>query len=366
MSKPKVILLGKLPPPYYGPAVATRILLDSSLGNHFQLIHVSTKLNNTLSGLGGFDWKKPFKLLLIYFKLFWAILFHWPAMVVVPISQTRAGFTKDAPLIIISWLLGRKVLLQLRGSDFKNWIDHEKPNVRKWVEKQLKRSFGVVVLGNNLRYLFEPYFPVERIYVVPNGGNYEFPEVTGTNEKVKVLYLANLLETKGVFEVIKAIDSLKDMKHQFECELVGSWQQEDFKNKCLDYIAENGIEVQISRPKSGAEKMQTLADADIFVFPPNAPEGHPWVLVEALAAGLPIVSTNQGAIIESVLHSENGFIVSPNAPDEIASNLKKLIIDEALRTQMAARSRAHYKAHFTEESMVKNYVRVFNDIISRA
>lgn len=364
MSKPKVLLLGKLPPPHFGPAIATKILLNSGLTEHFQLIHVSTKINNSVANMGGMSIDKPFKLLACYLRLIWAILRHRPKLVVIPISQTRGGFAKDAPFISLSWLFGKKVLLQLRGSDFKNWMDREKPSIKKWVEKQLRRSFGMVVLGENLRYLFEPYYPKERIYVVPNGGDYEFPEQVKTDDKVQLLYLSNLLETKGAFELLQGLHQIDDLRDRFSCKLIGAWGTPAFEEKCRNYIKDHNVPVEVHPPIGGAPKMQEFANADVFVFPPNAPEGHPWAIVEAMAAGLPIVSTNQGAIVESVVDGHNGYIVASQAPEEIAQALRTLILDTEKRNEMARNSRHRYEEKFTEARMVENYTGVFNDIIA--
>ena len=84
--------------------------------------------------------------------------------------------------------------------------------------------------------------------------------------------------------------------------------------------------------------MQAFADADVFIFTPKAPEGHPWVLVESLASGLPVISTDQGAIKESVLHGKNGFIVEPAIPKSIAGAVDLLVTNADMREKMAKAS----------------------------
>jgi len=114
MKKNIVLILGKLPPPYMGPAIATQIILNSSLRNHFELLHVDTKANQTLDDLGKWSLGKIFRNLAIYFRLFGTIIRHRPALVLIPISQTSTGFIKDFFLIAISKITFRKVLVQLR------------------------------------------------------------------------------------------------------------------------------------------------------------------------------------------------------------------------------------------------------------
>ena len=109
--------------------------------------------------------------------------------------------------------------------------------------------------------------------------------------------------------------------------------------------------------------MQLLANASIFVFCPRMPEGHPWVIVEALANALPVLATDQGAIVESVLHENNGYIVPANDPEAISIHLEKLIGDANLRGQFSTASLVHYRNNFTEEKMVEQLSKVFKTLI---
>ena len=145
--------------------------------------------------------------------------------------------------------------------------------------------------------------------------------------------------------------------------VVGSWSDSDFEKHCKSIVERNEIPVTFHSSKSGYDKLQILADADIFVFPPKTPEGHPWVIVEAMAAGLPIISTDQGAIAESVQNGINGFIVEPGNPEEIANKISLLISHPEIRLAMGRESRMVYEANFTEEKMVERLSNVFNKIL---
>ncbi len=363
MTKPKVLLLGKLPPPYMGPSIATEILLKSTLKNKFELIHLDTKINHTISSFGTWSFTKIFKNISIYFTMFSLLRKHKPNLVLVPISQTTIGFLKDSLFILIAKLFGKKVLLQLRGSNFKTWISHSSSVNKSYVKFIIKKTKGIIVLGNNLKHLFADYYNNDNIFVVPNGGDYNIPKKNESNE-VKILYLSNLLVSKGVQDVFKAIEILaKKATVKFSIDLIGEWSNENDKNNCLVIKEKSRLPMRVHSSKGVAEKFQYLANADIFVFPPREPEGHPWSIVEAMAASLPVISTNQGAIIESVIDGVNGFIVEPNYPEQIAEKLKLLIEDIELRKKMGAASRELYLANFTEAKMVEKLTTVFNKII---
>ncbi|HKR06206.1 MAG TPA: glycosyltransferase family 4 protein [Bacteroidia bacterium] len=359
-------MLGKLPPPYMGPSIATEIILGSSLKNSFDIFHIDTKANESLLTLGKWSLKKIIRNNAIYFKMWKSVLKNKPDLVWVPISQTAVGFIKDSVFILIARLSGKKVMLHLRGSDFKNWMENKASFFTKWyVKRILKSTQGIIVLGNNLKYLFEEYYPAGKIFVVPNGANYKIPvsEKT-TGQPVKIIYLGNLQAGKGIEDVLEAMVILKDQfKKTVELTIIGGWRNENTKARCLSLVEQNKLPVIFYPPEIAKEKFKHLAASDIFVFTPRDPEGHPWVIVEAMAAGLPIISTDRGAITESVIHGQNGFIVQSNHPEQIAGKLNELIENPDTRNKMATESRRLYLENFTEEKMVERLVQSFKAVL---
>lgn len=361
--KSTILILGKLPPPLMGPAIATQIILKSSLKEEFQLIHLDTRMNKEVATMGRWSFSKMIRSIGIYFEFISLIRKHQPEVILVPISQTTMGFFKDAPFIWLGKLLGKKVLVQLRGSNFKNWLNIAGRFVNHFVKTTLKKCVGVIVLGNNLKHLFNDYFDEEQIYVVPNGANYQLEKKV--DKELTILYLANFLPSKSFDDILEAVILLKEKGiTNFKLNAAGAWDNDSFKQKCLTIIKVHELtNVKLFPPQSGSDKMQLFANADAFVFCPKMPEGHPWVIVEAMANSLPIVATDQGAIIESVKDGENGFIVPSESPEVIAEKLELMINNDVLRKQFALRSKQQYLDNFTEAKMVDNLSKMLNQIL---
>jgi len=365
MATKKILILGKLPPPFMGPALATKIILQSELKLRYRLIHIDTKAYDSLSELGKWSLKKVLRNYSIYFRMLKTCITRTPDLVLVPISQATTGFIKDSIFILIAWITGRKVIVQLRGSDFKSWLLNAKGWVRKYVAFVLHRTHGVIVLGQSLRHLFEDYFPAEKIYVVPNGANYNLAYSSKHNQPLKVLYLANLQASKGIEDLVDAVRILcSEGLRNFKVDVVGEWRKTETKIACETSVKENNLPITFHPANAGEGKMKFLREADIFVFPPRAPEGHPWVIVEAMAAGLPVISTDRGAIAESVLDGQNGFIVPVQNPHALSSKLKMLIQDAFLRDRMGKESRRLYEENFTEEKMVERLSETFEKVMA--
>ena len=77
--------------------------------------------------------------------------------------------------------------------------------------------------------------------------------------------------------------------------------------------------------------MQLFADADVFVFPSYHGEGCPVSLLEAMAAGLPIISTDVGGISDIFINGQNGILLREVSPDELIAAIFRMLEDDELR-----------------------------------
>lgn len=365
-GKKKILILGKLPPPYIGPAVATQIILNSSFKEKYNLLFLNTKINYNIKQFGKINFIKPFRNLLLYFKMLFLLLSNFPNIVLIPISQTTLGFVKDSIYILIAYLFGRKTVLHLRGSGFLNWYRSSSFFTKAYTRFVLKKCKGIIVLGESLKYLFIDFFPNEKIFAVSNGGNFDFLKKTNNSSEIHLLYFANFLPSKGFRNVLLAMDFLKKKGiHNLILNAIGAWDNKKYEMECKLIAEQNKLPVIFHSPQFGEKKWESFANADIFIFTPNEPEGHPWVIVEAMAAGLPIISTNQGIIAEAVKDNLNGFIVNTKSPNEIADRIEKLLNDEPLRKEMGKKSRERYLQYYTEEKMVEALSNVFETVMKQ-
>ncbi|MFQ6071060.1 MAG: glycosyltransferase, partial [Candidatus Aminicenantales bacterium] len=135
-----------------------------------------------------------------------------------------------------------------------------------------------------------------------------------------------------------------------------------------EYVKAENISdfVEFRGPVNGKEKAEILEAADIFVFPTYYEmEGHPWVIVEAMAAGLPVITTDQGCIKESVCDGENGFIVSKKDSGILGQRINYLIENPEKRKRMGKKSRQIYEQNFTGEHFIGRMISVINLILGR-
>lgn len=365
-NKKTIIFMAPLPPPYMGPSTATQIILNSRFVNEFNLIHIDTADRRPLNNLARVDATNIFLAFKHYFLLFIKLVFHNADLVYIPVCQTSIGFLRDVPFIGISKLFSKKVVFHLRGGYFRKFYDSSNKVMKFIVKQTLKRVDRMIVLGDSLKAIFKGLIPEEKLLVVPNGVNISFN--TGTNKNpaknpLKILFLSNFIETKGYWDVLYSIKKVIRYNKRLKYVFAGFWVGDKDRIRCRDYIKrENlGDYVEFEGAVTGREKLRVLKEAEIFVFPTYYPfEGHPWVIVEAMAAGLPIITTDQGCIKESIIDGENGFIILKKDPDALAEKVNYLIKNQRLREEMGRKSRQFYEANFTKEHFVQRMIDAMN------
>ena len=363
LLKKRILLFGKLPPPLIGPALATQIILNSKLKDEFEVIHFNTSHHKDINELGRSNLKNFLFPILLYLRLVKVLLKYKPDLVYILSQQTTIAYLRDIPFFIITKLFRKKLVCHLRGGYFRNWYEKElSPLMKLIVCKTQKNIDAQIVLGENLRKLFNHIMPENKIFVVPNGGNYKIQNYIKSPDKIKILYLANYINSKGINDFIKTAIILKD-KTNIEFVAYGNFMSEKSKTE-IEQLIKNLKNIKINNSINKEDKFKVLAESDIFLFPTYyRNEGHPWVIIEAMSAGLPIISTNHAAIPETVINGLNGYLIEKQNPKQIAEKIQYLIINPEIKTKMGKESRRLYEESFTEERMIKRLTNVFNSVL---
>ena len=183
---------------------------------------------------------------------------------------------------------------------------------------------------------------------------------------VRMVFLSNLLESKGVLVLLDALALLQQRGCQFVCDIVGAETAEINQERLQEEIHQRGLEgVAIYKGcMYGEDKSRELDHADIFVFPTYYPnECFPLVLLEAMAHSLPCISTNEGAISDIIDDGKTGLIVKKNNPKDLADKIEMLMTDEVQRKQMGAESRKKYERNYTLECFEKRFSDILHTLI---
>jgi glycosyltransferase involved in cell wall biosynthesis len=165
-----------------------------------------------------------------------------------------------------------------------------------------------------------------------------------------ILSVGRLVEKKGFADLLMACYWLKHEQARFRCVIYGDGPQSQALAKMVEQLDLSG-HVTLAGARSRQEIVSAYLQADVFVLTPfvmdnGDRDGIPNVLIEAMACGLPVVTTPVGGIPELVRHDHNGLLATPRGVSEIAAHIALLIRDEDCRTRLGVAARHTVEEYF--------------------
>lgn len=368
----RILFFCRFPPPYNsGQTIGTEIVFNY-LKEEFICEKIDLSFGENIVGLGILrSIMYPFfilsKLLLLARKI-WKQDFLY----IVP-GMSIQGIMRDLISVIIASLAGKRVVFHFRNANV-----HEvfRSGPRKQILNfYLRRVYRFIFLSDHLLSLNEPTFPKHKCLVIPNSiddsvilTQEEFEEKKEQQEKkegVKILYISNLIESKGYLDLIDALGYLLNSGFShFECDFIGGVERSGDlailrkkveSNKLTEHVEVHGIISDRDAIKS------FYINSDIFVLPTYFPlEAQPRSIIESMNAGNAIISTRHASIPEYVFDGENGFFVEKMNPRDIAEKLQ-VMISEHRYVEMGKQSRRIFMEKFSSEVIKNQLITVFTD-----
>ncbi|MFQ5561451.1 MAG: glycosyltransferase, partial [Nitrospinota bacterium] len=176
-------------------------------------------------------------------------------------------------------------------------------------------------------------------------------------KKITLLTVGRLVEKKGQRYAIEAVANITKKGMQVEYLIAGDGPMKQELEALVRHLEMSGV-VQFLGPVVQEEVIDLLQKADIFLAPSvtaknGDQEGTPTVIMEAMAAGLPVISTYHSGIPEIILDADTGFLVKEKDVDALTEKLAYLIKCPEIGSQMGARGREHIEKEFNIDTLVK-------------
>jgi len=256
-----------------------------------------------------------------------------------------ASFWRKAFFIMPAHALGVPYVLHMHGGDFERFYRERcGPTGRRFLRYMYSRAQVVIALSQAWKDAIAAVVPEARIVVIPNP--VQIPRVAApvATNAPRVTYLGVVKEAKGVYELLDAFAAVA-AKH-FEARLVvaGSGELEKLRYKAC----ERDLYDAIDTPGwiDGAEKDAVLRDASVFVLPSHF-EALPMALLEAMAAGLPVIATRVGGIPDVVTDGRDGVLVEARDAEGLARAIDALLDDPARRAELGRAARRRISESFS-------------------
>jgi glycosyltransferase involved in cell wall biosynthesis len=256
-----------------------------------------------------------------------------------------------------------KKVLHLHGKGFRPGIN--KNYLYRFLCKKIFAGSYCIhlsrILSNDVQEL-----GIKKRYIIPYGIKIINEKVLERNDtmSVKILYLSNYIRSKGVLDLIDAVEILAGNATNFHVELVGN--PYDLSIKYLEeYIQEKKLQhlITVGGPKYNEDKYEALRNAGLFVFPTHN-DAFPNALLEAMQFGLPCITTTEGGIPDMIDDGITGFIITPGDKEGMSRAILTLLQNHELRNQMGINAQKVFFSKYTLPVFERNIVNTFNDIIA--
>jgi glycosyltransferase involved in cell wall biosynthesis len=171
---------------------------------------------------------------------------------------------------------------------------------------------------------------------------------SAVHEPPVVLFVGELLERKGVRDLLDAVELLRARGvHDWELRIVGDNRSglDPLKDDMVELIVQRGFGDAMTGPVERSDVYRHLAEADIYVFPTYT-EGQPFTVIESLAAGVPIVASDIQAIANMIADGSNGRLVGAGDVEGFADALEELLADPGRRRRISEANRELARRRF--------------------
>lgn len=367
-KKRKILFLVPLPPPIHGSSMMCEYIRQSQLiNNEFDCDYINLSTSRSIDEIGKGGIRKYLRMIRALGITFWKLLTKKYDLCYIALTCHGNGFLKDAPFALLCKLFGRRLIIHQHNKGMAKDLGNP---WRVRLLKSVYKNATVILLSWKLYPDIEAIVHSEQIKICPNGIPIEpsFNILPARNNQIPhLLFLSNLIPSKGVYVLLDALKILKDKGHKFVCNFVGGQSKEisaDIFKQEVSSRELNGY-VEYLGKKYGKEKNEILATHDIFVFPTFYDnECFPLVLLEAMQAGLPCISTDEGAI--SDLLANTGMIIKSNDAIQLSTAIETLITDGETYSNLSQEANKRFKMNYTINSFEKNIINVLNENLNGA
>jgi glycosyltransferase involved in cell wall biosynthesis len=348
----KILLVGPLLPPVHGQSLAFTRFVESINEDKKIVVNINLEDKNKLG--------KVFATFKTLFLIFLKAVFIKYDVVYFTCSRSMLGSVKDIVLINLVSLKGVRVVNHLHGSDFKEFLDSSP----KWYQKILLKSYKKVdtsiVLLESMRAQFSD-FPDMKVEVVPNFYDKDLGKklVEKEENKINLVYLSNIMNSKGIFELIEAFESLCKKHNNIYLNIAGGYIADEYMS--IDEVREkfqnkisNNDKITYMGKTFGIEKVKLLQSSDIFVLPSYyKSEAFPISIIEAMACGNAVVTTNY-KYLPDVVSDKNGMLVEIKSVDSLVDGIECLLKDTDRLREMQKYNEHEAKNNYSLNKYISN------------
>ena len=364
-KRAKVIAMVQLPPPMHGAARMNRLAVDA-LAKEFDLHVIDMRFARTLSDINRFSLRKVWRALWLGLCLIRAL----PGAKALYICFAPSGFAyyRDAFYVLLAKLFRVPAILHLHGRGLPA-MRHS--TCAALFQKSVFNRQTVILLGESLRPELDSLNcnPVIISNCLSHTAFVPVPTKPWVaHDPVRLLWVSNLFHAKGIETLIAACAILRTQ--QIACDLTIAGAEGDMNKADLIALLDH-YQMRTTTTWLGAvsetRRLAAFKNADLFVFPSHyTNEAQPLVVLEAMAANVPVITSDIATLPEFVRDGETGRLCATKDPEQLAYAIITAINAPTETTVMRDAAYRMCQEDFSNERFANRLTRVISSIVKRS
>lgn len=369
MTARKKMVILSIPPPYGGGEIRAKLLHDFLEKNKEYIIITNSNDKKNKSNQGKLSFQNIWININYIRKNCQKIWRAKPSVVYISIPKDFFPLLKIVPILLVCKMVKAKLIGELAG---RNFYFLEKSGFRRVIGRYLLKRFNSIrVLGNSVKKTLENS-GLQKTVVIDNGIELSNEVVRTVKSRkpndapLELLFIGALNKNKGIYVLLEIIKKLSETKISIHANIVGEWSSEMDKANTMKFIRENELADYLTFHGLllTHDKWRLLSKSDIFVFP-SFNEGQPLVLIEAMAFGMPIVSSTVGAIPDTIENGVNGFMIEEHDANQYFKKIVELSQNVELYERISNKNIETYENRFTSNEYCLNIQKWINEIAQK-
>jgi glycosyltransferase involved in cell wall biosynthesis len=399
----KLLVFAHTPPPYHGQSYMVKLMLDgfggdcrkvktkSSGGFGIQCYHVNARFSKALEDIGEFQGGKIFLIIFYCLQAIWCRFRHGVEnFYYVPAPGKSVALYRDWLVMLFCRPFFKRVILHWHAAGLAKWLETSAQIRTRALTYRLFKPVNFSIVLSHYNFADAEKLLSQYIRVVPVGIPDPCPDFAekilplrrgriaarkkilageippdDPAKNVSVLFLAHCTREKGVFDSISGVMLANEKMAaaqkplRFRLTLIGAFASDAEEKELHEFIRRHGLEqmVEVLGFVSAERKARALAGADIFCFPTfYLAENQPGNLIEAMAYGLPVITTRWRSIPEMLPENYLG-LVEPKSPEQIAGALANLA-----ESDFSGALREIFQRRFTLEQHLANMAEAIRSV----
>jgi glycosyltransferase involved in cell wall biosynthesis len=225
----------------------------------------------------------------------------------------------------------------------------------------LPRTDGIICITNYTRDKVKPL--ARMTWVLPNAADQGFFELTPSPNPANPpigLCVGTICFRKNQNDFIRALDRLAGKK-KFRIIFLGAVENDAYGAEFLQLVRERPWCEFIGW--AGRDQLKDHLRAASFLVLPTREDNCPMVVLEAMAAGLPVLASNVGGVPDLIQPEKDGLFCDPQKPESFVAGVSRLLDDPILRARLAAAAKVEARARFHPEVIARRHLEIYREVL---